>query len=223
VSECALIVGGSPEVDPRTVALAASTCSFVVAADRGAEAVRSAGLTADVVVGDFDSIGSATLEAAWLEGAAVDRHPEDKDRTDLELAVAIAREKGARRIVLTGVSGGRVDHALAAFGTMIDAADLEPSLVEAGLRAWLLDKRGRTSVALEPQGASVSILSLTPRGRAASTGLKWPLDGVRLARLSGRGVSNAIAAAPATITLKSGTLLVLSVTPDGTPPATLAG
>ena len=47
-------------------------------------------------------------------GADVERHPADKDATDLELALRRARAtRGAQRIVVVGGGGGRLDHFLA--------------------------------------------------------------------------------------------------------------
>ena len=67
--------------------------ALVVAADGGlAEAVRL-GLQVDVVVGDLDCASPAEVAAARQAGAEVARHPEDKDATDLELAIGA----GARR------------------------------------------------------------------------------------------------------------------------------
>src|SRR5262249_59879246 len=67
----------------------------------------------DLVIGDFDSADPAALEAAVAGGAEVRRYPADKDQSDLELALHAARAGGAKRVIVVGGSGGRLDHFLA--------------------------------------------------------------------------------------------------------------
>ena len=45
-------------------------------------------------------------------GTTVDRHPAEKDATDLELAFDAAIARGARRVVLVDGGGDRLDHLL---------------------------------------------------------------------------------------------------------------
>ena len=41
-----------------------------------------------------------------------DVHAFDQEASDLDKAIAYARERGAGRITVTGAGGGRIDHAL---------------------------------------------------------------------------------------------------------------
>ena len=107
-----IIVVTAGPADPRVLA-ALPDDAQVVAADGGVDTALELGLAVTVAVGDFDSVtasGLATVEAA---GSRVDRYPEAKDATDLELALDTALALGADRIVVVGDSGGRLDHLLA--------------------------------------------------------------------------------------------------------------
>ena len=84
----------------------------VLAADGGLAEARRLGLEVDVVVGDLDSARPQDVAAAEAAGAEVERHPEDKDATDLELAIDRAISDGATRVVVAGGAGGRLDHLL---------------------------------------------------------------------------------------------------------------
>ena len=88
--------------------------AVVIAADSGLhQARRSLGLHVDCVVGDLDSADPAAVERGPRRGADVERHPAEKDATDLELAFDCARDRGAQRITVVGGAGGRLDHFLA--------------------------------------------------------------------------------------------------------------
>src|SRR5690606_2396774 len=79
----ALVVAGGDPPPPELVHRL--WADLVVAADSGAAAVLAAGRVPHLVVGDLDS-----LDQPLPPGAEVERHPRDKDQSDLELAVAAA-------------------------------------------------------------------------------------------------------------------------------------
>ena len=72
------IVGSRP---PGEIALARGRAALVIAADGGLRHLEAQGLTADLIVGDFDSLGRVP------EGDNILRHPVEKDDTDMLLAV----------------------------------------------------------------------------------------------------------------------------------------
>ena len=91
---------------------------FIIAADGGLSATQSLGLTPHLVMGDFDSLGFVP------EGNySTERHPVEKDDTDMGLAVKKALSLGYRRLFLLGGLGGeRPDHTLANLQTLVYAA-----------------------------------------------------------------------------------------------------
>ena len=86
---------------------------FVIAADGGYAALQALGVTADLVVGDFDSLGYVP------QAEEVVQHPVMKDDTDMMLAVKLGLDRGYRNFVLTGSVGGRLDHTLANLQTLM--------------------------------------------------------------------------------------------------------
>ena len=77
---------------------------FVIAADGGLRHTQALGLSPDVVLGDFDSLGYVP------EGANV--FPVEKDDTDAMLAVRRGLEAGCRRFLLYGSVDGQIGRAL---------------------------------------------------------------------------------------------------------------
>ena len=88
---------------PGEIALARGRAALVIAADGGLRHLEAQGLTADLIVGDFDSLGRVP------EGDNILRHPVEKDDTDMLLAVRTGLDRGYRIFVLYGGLGGRLD------------------------------------------------------------------------------------------------------------------
>ncbi|MFM8237678.1 MAG: thiamine diphosphokinase [Actinomycetota bacterium] len=184
---------------------------LVVAADAGLHHAEILGLRVDLVVGDLDSVDPVRLAAAEAAGAVVERHPVDKDATDLELALDAVCARAVERVTVVGAGGGRLDHLLANLAVLG-----HPRYAAITVEALLGDTRvavvhGGTEVAVE--GAPGALVTLLPAGGPArgvtTTGLRFPLRGEDLDPTATRGVSNVVAGAPATVSLGAGTLLVI--------------
>ena len=165
---------------------------LVIAADGGLEIAAALGITVDYVVGDMDSVSTATLDEAVAAGATAERHPADKHATDLELALSRAVAAGATDIVVVGGYGGRLDHLLGN-ALLLAAAEMSRTRI-----TWYV---GDTAVSVARPGMSVvvhgesgDLVSLLPvagvAGGIRTSGLRWRLDGETLAPGSTRGISN---------------------------------
>lgn len=181
----------------------------VIAADGGAVAARIAGLTLELVVGDLDSLSGDEVEALEAAGVAIERHPPDKDASDLELALAAALAREPRRVLVVGSAAGRLDQllgiALLLGAEAYASVEVDAVLGDAGLHVV----RGERVLRGAP-GELVSLFALHGAARGVSTeGLVYPLDGDSLVPGSTRGLSNVFAAAEARITVEDGVVLVV--------------
>ena len=181
----------------------------VVAADGGVDAALALGLEVAVAVGDFDSVTDDGLAAAESAGARVERHPAEKDETDLELALDAALELRADRIVVVGSAGGRLDHLLAGL-LQLGAeryAGVEVDAFLGGASAHVV--RGERVLAGVP-GELISLLPLHgPATQVVTTGLAYPLRSETLEPGSSRGVSNVFAEPTARIAVGGGVLAAI--------------
>lgn len=203
---CVILIGGSgaPVAPlPRP--------DLVVAADAGVHLAATLGLAVDLVVGDFDSADPAVVDRAVAAGAAVERHPVDKDRTDLELALDAAARMGATRTIVAGGAGAdRIDHVIA------NAVVLASPQHAAIAPEWWVDTavvyptRGARIVAGEP-GDVVSIIPLGGTVRVTTEGLRWELRGDTLPFGTARGVSNRLEGSTALVDVHDGVALVVHV------------
>lgn len=209
----ALVFAGG-EASPPGVVADVGRGALVVAADSGAVHARREGRAIDVLVGDFDSIPPALL--AELEAAGVDvrRHPVDKDRTDLALALDAAVAAGATELVVVGGHGGRLDHELAN-ALLLAAEEYAPYRVEARWGAARLTVvRGRR----ELRGGPGELLSLLPLGGPAvgvtTEGLDYPLHDAELHPGVTWGVSNRFGGPSAAVSVARGVLLAVQPGPE---------
>ena len=197
-----VVTGGEPP-DPDLLGELAPP-KLVVAADSGADVARSLGVLPDVIVGDFDSVTPAAAAVAEQR-----RFPVDKDATDLALALAEARHRGAGSISVVGGSGGRLDHFLANVAVLAsdELATVRVDALMGSARLWVVRRRETI------RGTVGDLVTLLAHGGPATgihtTGLRWALDGETLEAGSSRGVSNVLAAPEATVTLETGVLLAI--------------
>jgi thiamine pyrophosphokinase len=214
----ALIVGAAPEPghDPYYRRLM-QRAGLVVAADAAAEWCEALGRTPDLAVGDFDSAVPGAVERLRAAGVEVETHPAEKDFSDLDLAVDAARRRGASSITITAASRLRLDHTLAALGTLSRAADLNAELDEPLLAAFALDADSRAVIDLEgPDGALVSVFAVDDAAGVTLTGFRYPLTAAHLSALSSRGLSNVLTGGAARVTVGTGRLVVVTVGPPAT-------
>lgn len=198
---------------------------LVVAADGGLEGARSLGLTADLLVGDLDSVDPATLAETEAAGLPVRRARSDKDESDTELALLEAVAAGAPRITVLGALGGeRPDHALANVWLLAHPAlgDREAFLLDAVARVSLISAPGPDGrpVRRSLRGPTGATISLLPFGgdveEVTTTGLRYPLHGERLLVGPARGLSNVRVAGDAAVSVGRGRLLVVEIAPERT-------
>jgi len=207
VARVLVVLAGAGFAHERLRAEAARS-SAVVAADAGAVLCLAAGLVPSAVVGDFDSIDSATLSRF----APATLHPSpDPATNDLEKALAwVAAQHGASaEVVLAaggGVDGGRVDHAIANLGPLLREPHARLSMVDGEGRLLALRAGSMELVGLG--GRRLSFLPWSLHGVTVSeTGVRYPLDRARLS-LGGIGVSNVLEADLARVTVHDGVALV---------------
>ena len=203
-----VVTGGEAVPTPTSADL--PDADIVIAADSGLDHARLLGLEPTMIVGDFDS---ASPESVTSFEGPIERHPAEKDATDLELALAAAVSHDPARIVVVGGYGGRLDHFLAnalVLTTVPPGTEVEWRVGPATVHLV------RDTVTISGQiGATVSLVPVGGDAEGVRTsGLRWQLANERLPSGGTRGVSNVFADSSATISVESGALLVVLPGPE---------
>ena len=177
---------------------------LLIAADAGYTQVRRQGLKPDLVVGDFDSLGSVP------EGEKIVRHPVMKDDTDMMLAVKLAFEAGCETFYLYGVLGGRLDHTLANLQTAMYIANRggRPVLLGGDCCVTALHN---AEIRFRPEATGVlSVFPLAGPARGVTLeNLLYPLRDYTMESDVALGVSNEFIGKPAQAAVREGTLILV--------------
>ncbi|MEW5830591.1 MAG: thiamine diphosphokinase [Chloroflexota bacterium] len=181
---------------------------YLIGADGGAGHLLGMGLLPHLVVGDLDSLDEAALFDLTAADVTIDQYPEDKDETDLELALKSAYELHPEGILIAGGLGGRLDQSLAALSLLAGSHGgidlrLDDGVEEAFFCRSQAEIRGRSgdTVSLVPWGGPVSGIR--------TEGLRWPLIHETLYPDRTRGISNEMTDETASVEIESGLLLIV--------------
>ena len=177
---------------------------LIIAADNGYAVAQSLGVTPDITVGDFDSLGEVPKADNLIK---LDVRKND---TDLEHAVTVALDKGCDDFVIYGAVGGKLDHTLGniAVAERIALAGAK-SLFIGGDSSFTVIRN--TSFELPARdGGRLSVFSLSEVSRGVEiSGLAYEVTDFELSRTVTRGVSNAFIGKPSHISVSDGTLLIV--------------
>lgn len=176
---------------------------LIIAADGGCAYLEKAGIKPDIIIGDFDSLGSVP------EGDAVIRLNPVKDITDMNAAVDEGIKRGYTEFHLYGACGGRIDHTLANI-------QLVAQLSQKRIRAFIHDEMIITAVSNGSLNFNssckgyISVFSHTDKCSGVYIkGLKYTLENAEIYNSFPLGVSNEFIGTESEIIIKNGTAIVI--------------
>ena len=192
--------------------LGSSPPDFVVAADGGALKALALGFVPNVVVGDADSLAPSAVRQLRDDGTEVIVHPAAKDESDTELAVTEAIKRGATSLLIVGAFGGeRLEHTIAnlLLLSMPELSGRDVALADGASVVRLVEGGQQLTIDGQP-GDFVSLFPLAPvAGGVSTTGLAFPLRDEALEQGPARGLSNVMNENSATVSARTGRLLVV--------------
>ena len=147
----------------------------IVCCDGAAAKLLRTGREPDLIVGDFDSLGPALRKRF---GKRLVQESE-QETNDLSKAFRACMARGWRSIVILGAGGRREDH-------LLGNISLLPLFAAAGADVRMETDFGTFLPVLSsasfrrPAGTKVSIFSFHPEMPVTASGLKYPLDKLRL-------------------------------------------
>jgi thiamine pyrophosphokinase len=182
---------------------------LIICCDGGARHLWKTGIKPDVIIGDMDSIEPDHLASYSKQGVKIIKYPVSKDFTDTELALDYALNLKPAAIYIWAAMGGRIDHTLSNV-FLLDkgkAVSIKTYLIDEYCEAFLLNGNVMFS---KSTGQTISLIALSLQVEGISLrGFLYPLDDATLRMGESRTVSNIIKEDNATVSARSGNLLVI--------------
>ena len=181
-----------------------SSNDFVIAADAGLCYLEQCGITANLVIGDFDSLKNLPTHPNTMALSS------EKDDTDMLAAVREGIKAGYSVFHIYCGTGGRIDHTIANLQALA-------YLAQNGMQGFLLDKDSvMTAITNQkitfdkiPSGY-ISVFSYTEKSEGVYLqGLKYELNNATLTNTFPLGVSNEFIGKESSVSVAAGTLLIV--------------
>ena len=200
-----VIIAGQPDTNSDFLSEVIKPDDYVICADRGCDFAKQAGITPNLVVGDFDS----EPKVLFPNCETVRLIPE-KDDTDTMHSVELALDKKFDEIVILGALGGRFDHSFANVAVL-------SYIHEHGSKGVLLSENEKIEFLpvghYEYENLKGKTFSLFPFGCpsvcVSYSGTKYPLDKYYVSSSVTLGVSNVFTSNMATIDIYDGNAILI--------------
>jgi thiamine pyrophosphokinase len=182
---------------------------LIICADGGTRHALGMGVRPSIVVGDLDSLSEEERKEAENAGAKIVQYSQDKNETDLELAINHALKLKPTSVVIIAAMGDRLDQTLGNIALLSDQrlAEMDFRLDDGLEEAFFCRTRCKV------HGKSGDLVSLLPWQSAVegirTEGLKWPLYDETLYPDKTRGISNQLIGNEAAISVTAGLLLII--------------
>lgn len=206
-----VIISASPQLTDDFVKSKICKDDFIICADGGADTLIKSGIQPNLVAGDFDS----SKNYKQIKGVEIITLSVKKDDTDTMYCVRYALNKGFKNFLFLGSTGGRIDHTLAnlsillflkkngAFGIISDEYS-DVFLLESGNNEF----KGL-------KGKTVSVMPFACESVCLSySGMSYPLNRTTVTTDYPFSISNVASQDNVTITLHSGTALLVLPTKE---------
>lgn len=199
----AVIIGNGSMFDYDYISSKLRPDDYIVCADGGYKHAKKLNVKPNVLIGDMDSIGDNDYDGEVIN------LPIRKDFTDSDVCIKFIMLKDFDEVMLLGFTGARIDHSITNLMLLKQFADAEK-------RAYILDEHNEIYFAVNENniyGKKGDIVSIIPFGGnlcgITTQGLDYPLNDETLIFGESRGVSNIMSGDKCTISIKSGTGLII--------------
>lgn len=201
-----VIISGSPDTNVEEIKSLCTSDDFIVCADSGYSFAKKAGLTPNLIIGDFDS-----LKEELPQNTEVVKLNTNKDDTDTEHCVMECIRRGYKDFLLLGSIGGRTDHTFANIATLAFLSEYNYNGIARnnGEEIRIL-KEG----SYEMNNKKGLIFSVFPYGcesvNVTYKGAEYMLNNKTLTYNVSRGISNVFVDDEAEITINRGRAILLT-------------
>lgn len=203
MKKCRIVGGGdfSPEIFKKNTE---REKGFVIAADSGYKYLTDMNIIPDLTIGDFDSLGFIP------ENCPVITLPVEKNDTDISAAIKEGVKRGFVDFEIYGaLGGGRISHTVANIQLLSTAEKYGAKAVIYDGKTTLTALSSATLSFSEERTGSLSVFALTDKISVKISGTHYDYEGL-IENSFPLGVSNSFIGKKASVTVLSGTALIIT-------------
>jgi thiamine pyrophosphokinase len=177
--------------------------NLLIAADGGAKHLAAMNLKPHVIIGDMDSL----TEDPWQNDKSIRRirFPQEKDRSDTELAIEWAFAQGSTHVLLLAGTGGRFDHVLGHCALLVKYPG-RLAMRDSGFIVQAVTAGQRVTIRVFIQ-ALISLIPLAEHTRIKTAGMQYALNDATLDYAT-HGLSNMAVDKECSIMVSQGVIML---------------
>ncbi|HUX60790.1 MAG TPA: thiamine diphosphokinase [Ignavibacteriaceae bacterium] len=179
--------------------------STLICADGGANSAKKIGVVPDYIIGDFDSALPATLK--YYQNKAKMVLIKDQNSTDVEKCLDFLIRNDFTEVVLTGVTGDRLDHTICNLGIILKYFS-KISLNIIAENSFLKAYTGKVELDTI-KGETISLYGFDSKTKIKSEGLKYPLENIPLPFGKKESTSNVALSKRVKLTVRDGIIFII--------------
>lgn len=203
--KCIILANGKPPRISIIQFLQKKGYTKLICADGGANTAKKMNLLPDYIIGDLDSISATTL--AHYQGRTKIIKINRQNDTDTEKCIKFAVKKRFYDIILTGVTGDRLDHTFCNIGIVLKFYNSAYLKIIAE-NSLLAPYSGVVSIRTIP-GETFSLYGLDKRTKIKSEGLYYSLNNISLPFGEQESTSNIASGAEVRLKITGGIIYVI--------------
>jgi thiamine pyrophosphokinase len=174
--KCIILANGKPPAKSLLTYLNKKGYITLICADGGANSARNMKVLPDIIIGDFDSITTESLK--YFTGKSEIIRISRQNDTDVEKCIKYAIKQKMYDIVLTGVTGDRLDHTFCNLGIVIKF--FQQAKLRIISENSLLAPYSGSIIISTCSGETISLYGFDSQTKILSKGLFYPLKNIPL-------------------------------------------
>ena len=202
-----IVTGGSININWFQNWLKEKNFDYIIAVDKGLEALDLLKIGPNYIIGDFDSINKTVLDKYKYNIITLNK---EKDFTDTHMALKLAIKLKSNEITIIGGTGTRIDHTLANIHILKEALDsnIKCSIINENNKIFLIDKPA--DIKKDTYYKYISLIPLTTTVESITLdGCKYLLKNATLKIGESIGISNEQLEEKTKIDFKAGILIAI--------------
>jgi thiamine pyrophosphokinase len=205
MKKCIILANGKPPHKSIIKYFQNRGYNILICADGGANSALKLNLIPEIIIGDMDSISNDAKRRFGKTSKIISIKRQND--TDVEKCLKYAIKNGFTEVLLTGVTGNRLDHTICNLGIILKYyPQIDISLIAED--SYLKPYKGNVKLK-SFKGETISLYGFDNKTKIQSKGLKYPLNNVSLPFGEKESTSNVSTTRNAELKIRNGFIFIV--------------